>query len=91
MNVKTVFLTIIGAILIGIVIFFITQKFPLSQGSQTISPKNLGESEINLPTPSPKPSQPPIDKNTNLKEEMSKFDPPDYAEEFKGLRAEVTK
>lgn len=86
MKFKTLILVILGGIVVGIGII---------AGEQLLKPKgiqliNIVRHQINsLPsesTPTPKPTLPPLDQNTNLEEEINNLIPPDFSEDFNNLR-----
>lgn len=41
--------------------------------------------------PTPKPTLPPIDQNSNLEQEIDKLTPEDFSEDFNQLKDELTK
>ena len=86
MKLKKIILIIIGAIILGVVIFLINLK---SSNNKFLSSPNLTVIPAFSPTPTPKLTLPPIDQNSNLKEELNKLIPPDFSEDFKNLRKEL--
>lgn len=86
MNSKTIILVVIFSMLVGFGIFFgekLLKNDSLVGGSS--SGGNLAQKEpgqILTPPPTPKPTLPPIDSNSNLKEEIKKLELPDFSQDY---------
>lgn len=96
MNLKTLILVIILAVLIGIIIligFKFLDNTPLASSILSQTPMtNFNDRNILSPPsiqPTPKPSLPPIGPNTNLKTEIDQLTPPDFSEEIKKLKETI--
>ncbi|MBI2022399.1 hypothetical protein HYS97_00925 [Candidatus Daviesbacteria bacterium] len=85
MSFKSLVLVIIFSALIGVVIFLLIGKGdgkiiqPLTNSSQASKPE----------VPTPKPTLPPLDENSNLEQEINKLDPPNFSEDIENLRNEL--
>ncbi|MBI2011339.1 hypothetical protein HYS91_01090 [Candidatus Daviesbacteria bacterium] len=81
-NIKTISLVIIFSILIGVAIFFITNK-----NTPTISNiKSFNFSQNIDPSPSSSPTPEPVDENTNLMEQLEKNIPEDFSQDFEEIK-----
>lgn len=80
MNFKIITLVIVFSVLIGLGIFKLTN-------TKTVYPDQviIRQQSSNL-APTPKPTLPPIDQNSNLEEELDKLTPPDFSENFENLK-----
>ena len=85
---STVFVLVflIICVLIGIFIYITTQNKSISSplANKIFQQKPKGEV-----TPSPKPTLPPLDKNSNLEEEINKLTPENFSESFNNLKQEL--
>ena len=88
MNIKLVLSIIVVSILIGIGIFTLLSWKDQSISSP-ISSKIFEEAPKAESTPSPKPTLPPLDKDSNLEEEIDKLTPEDFSESFNTLKQEL--
>lgn len=93
-NLKLYIWVIIISIIIGIAVFFLTR------GSDTVAspnapkelPSDTSSSENDpgyYPSPSSKPTPPPLDENSNLEAEVEKLDPKDYSGDFENLKKQI--
>lgn len=92
MDTKTVILVIILGVIVGVGIFF-GQKM-LSGNTQASNPFKVGGNLTQAkaqktPSPKPVPTFPPLDSNSNLKDEAEKLDPPDFSQDYTSLKSEV--
>jgi hypothetical protein len=89
MNVKTIILVIIISILIGGAIYWFALK--PKAAAITTQPREVPKSteSMSIPSPSPLPSQPPIDKNSKLSTEIESQTSPDFSEDYKNLKDQV--
>lgn len=83
MRLKSLIIVIIVSILIGVGIFFFT-----NQPSSSLETPKKSFFSLSKPvqTPTPKPTLPPLDENSNLTEELEKTTPPDFSEDIKHLK-----
>lgn len=88
MNLKTLTFVVIISVIIGATIFWLTSNPPTTTVTSS-EPKEIPASIQTIPTPTPLPSQPPIDKNTNLEMEIDQQVSPDFSEDYKKLKEEV--
>lgn len=97
-NLKLIIWVIIGGILIGVVIFFLTKgpdKNPVSKNNINEVPTKVSaessetDSSNYYPSPTPRPTLPPLDSNSNLVEEVDKNEPRDFSKDFDELRDQV--
>lgn len=93
MNLKTLILVIILAVLIGIIIligFKFLDNTPLASSILSQTPMtNFNDRNILSPPsiqPAHKPTLPPIGPDTNLKTEIDKLTPTDFSDDFKKLK-----
>lgn len=98
MKMRTVVAVIILSVLIGIGIYFLTRNSssnnlftnPVKKSSITNEAGASGEQSSSwYPSTTPRPTPPPLDKNSNLSEEVEKLDPVDYSGDFKTLREQI--
>lgn len=93
-NLKLYIWVIVVSIIIGIAIFFLTR------GADTVAspnaareiPSDTSVSENDpgyYPSPSSKPTPPPLDANSNLEAEVEKLDPKDYSSDFENLKKQI--
>lgn len=79
-----ILIVFIVSVFVGLIIFKLTDnKIPHKQ--QIVTNKNKA---LDI-TPTPKPTLPPLNVNSNLEEELEKLTPKDFSEDFKKLREEV--
>ena len=89
MNSKTIVLLIILSVITGTGIFLLDQLInrkdsPLVKSA--VSFANITTKPKVSPTPTPKPTLPPLTENSNLEEELNSLNPSDYSNEFQTLK-----
>jgi hypothetical protein len=90
--IKNLILVVIGGVIIGLGIFFGEKAL---KGNSDIAvvrhQKNVAESEYSsTPVPTSKPTPEPLNESSNLGEEINKLTPPDFSEDFKELKDQVS-
>lgn len=96
MKIKPVIGVIVISVLVGVGIFLMTKdskevKLFSNQVLREV-PKEVGEGmsdESWYPSTAPRPTLPPLNKDSNLVEETEKLEPKDYSEDFKVLRSQI--
>ena len=91
MNLKTITLVIIFAILIGAIIVFVPKFLQQSPDPTNSNSFFQNKKKATHPPPTPIPTIPPplIDKDTNLKDTVKKMEVPDFKSDFENLRKEL--
>lgn len=87
MNLKNLLLVVTGGVLIGIALVWIGKW----GNSKNITQPNIvrqdsREEKSEIFQSTPEPTQPPINENSNLEEEINNLAPKNYSEEFNNLR-----
>ncbi len=89
MSIKSIIAVIVVSVLIGIGIFAYTGKSANTKATNTTAPREIPSTTETVATPTPLPSQPPIDKNTDLEAEISNQSSPDFSADYTKLKEEV--
>jgi hypothetical protein len=88
MNLKSIIIVVIISIATGVGIYYLST--PKANNLKNASaPKEVPLTTDTVASPSPLPSEPPIDKNTDLPSEIKKQTAPDFNPEYKKLIQEV--
>jgi hypothetical protein len=87
MNLKTIIVVIIVSVAVGVGIYWFT--LPKTQTLSDSAPKEVPISTNTSPSSSPLPSEPPIDKTTDLEAEIKNQTAPDFTEDYKKIKEEV--
>lgn len=97
MNTKAVIAVIIVAVLIG-VLYVMFEKSFTGSGELSQAPTSSEQVATKLPDqpdttilPTPEPTLPPIDKNSNLAQEAGALQMRDYSGMFEDLKTKVSK
>lgn len=94
---KPYILVIVVSVLIGVGVFVFTQnskkdtspkEIPAEIKTEQISTEEERDSEY-YPSSTPRPSLPPLTKNTDLSAETEKNTPRDFSKDFDGLRDQL--
>lgn len=86
MDKKTIILVIIFSALVGVTIFFISRLY---QNQSSFAGNSSLSKILSTPSPTPKPTLPPVDANTNLQEEIGKLTPPDFSSDYEKLKQQA--
>lgn len=98
MKLRTITAVIIISVLIGVGVFFLTKSSstnelfsnPIKKTPTTSEAGASGEQSSSwYPSSTPRPTLPPLDKNSDLGVEVEKLDPVDYSGDFKILREQI--
>ncbi len=88
MNLKSIIIVVIISIATGVGIYYLST--PKANNLKNASaPREVPLTTNVEPSPSPLPSEPPIDKNTDLPAEIKKQVSPDFSDDYKKLKEEV--
>lgn len=77
---------LIICVIIGIFIYYTIENKSISS---PIGNKFFQQTPTAEPTPTLKPTLSPLDKNSNLEEEINKLIPEDFSESFNNLKQEL--
>jgi hypothetical protein len=89
MSIKLIVIVIIISVGVGAGIFFWSRDASDSSAvTSNADSNNLNDRKVPPSTPTPS-AHPPIDKNSNLKEEAAKLALPDFSKDYEDLKAEV--
>lgn len=88
MNLRLIIIVIFISVAAGIGIFFFSNQKskPAEQASQT---PTTNTAKKQLPSTTPLPTHPPINKNSNLGDEATKLTTPDFSNDYESLKKEV--
>jgi hypothetical protein len=87
MSIKSIIIVIIISIATGIGIYYLST--PKTNTLSNAAPKEIPATTETIAEPSPLPSEPPIDKTTDLSAEIKNQVSPDFTEDYKKLKEEV--
>lgn len=87
MNFKKISFVVVIAVFTGFVAFLGIRIFLDKQEVMLRVPQITKQP---YPSPSPKPTLPPIGQNSNLEDEINKLEPGGYPEDFSTLKQEAT-
>ncbi len=82
---KQIIIVIIAGILIGVGIIIFTQRSSIKK----ITPQFISSNQEAISTPTPKPTLPPLDENSNLEEETNNLTPKDFSQDFMKIREQL--
>ncbi len=88
MNIKSIIIVIIISIATGAAIYYLSTP-KANNLKNTSAPKEVPLTTNVEASPSPLPSEPPIDKNTDLSAEIKNQLSPDFSVDYKKLKTEV--
>ena len=87
MNMKSIVIVIIISIATGVAIYYLS--LPKTNTLTNSAPKEVPITTDSIASPSPLPSEPPIDKNTDLSAEIKNQVSPDFSDDYKKLKEAV--
>jgi hypothetical protein len=88
MTIKSIIIVIIISIATGAAIYYLST--PKANNLKNASaPKEVPITTDSIASPSPLPSEPPIDKNTDLSAEIKNQVSPDFSDDYKKLKEAV--